>query len=340
MDAFFRFVRDVRRFIKNEKIDVGIDTITLSRFESHFYRHFGMQFAYGQREVLLNAMNETFDKAFRVILQHGAYLPNVKVEYGEAWPPKKGPISRYRFVCYSEYDEVNVRSYGVKDVLAIGAPWLYLNSVKTITKKDSVGFFPAHHNLSYNYPFTSVEEIGERVSLVKTCFKGLRVTVFLYFSEFLRREWHDASKLFDFDVFCPGIPSGNPVFTPHPSRILFLQNLKRKLGEMEVCAFESYTTGILLAGSMGKGVALVRTPMTEFRLKEVSSEESFLSAVFKLAKDGRFVQENVIKDFSLRSLGQDQVKSEEELRAILEPVKLPSLQKIYIGSESSSSQPD
>lgn len=324
-----RLIQDIKFSATKEKWKLGFDSLTLSQFESNFFRILGIQFSYGQREILLKAMNENFNKAFQVVLQHGAYTPSAVIEYGVAYTSKRNLKSRYRFVSFSKHDEDKVRDYGIKDVVSIGAPWLYLDAAPGTVTSNTIGFFPAHHSSHYNYPGSTVSAIRQRINLVKSQFPGMQITVFLYFSEFLMREWHEASESAGFDLFCAGLPNNEPVFAPHPSRISFLPQLKKKLSEMELCAFESYSTAILYAGSLGKTAALIKTPVSEFRIKEDPLEEIMLNDVFRPGKNSQFVDGHYLKDFSLRCLGQEQVKNVEQLFAILEPMRLPSLESLY-----------
>lgn len=329
MSKVTRFVQEIKHLSAQEKYTKNLKVIQLSRFDSYFYRSFGMQFAYGHREILLRVMQQSLTTAFPLVLQHGVYTPGVAIQKGVALTPRKNLWSRFRFVCFSKSDQENVRKYGIRDVVAIGAPWLYLSDTETKTKKNSLGFFPAHGNTAEATPCSSLKDISKRIQLVRKQFPGMRLTVFLYYSEFIRREWHELSRDLGFEVFCAGLPLGHPVFTPHLSRIDFLFNLKQKLNLMEACVYESYTSAILYAGSLGKSAALIRTPMTLIRFQEDPLEQSFLEGVFRLGKTKNFVDEKILKDFSLECLGQDALKRPEQLNSILEPIKLKSLEEIY-----------
>jgi len=330
MEILVRTLSELKHLFSQETHQLSMEIVKLSRYESYFYRKFGMQFAYGHREILLRAMDLDFSHAFPVVLQHGVYTPMGRIQKGVALPPRKTFKDRFRFISFSQTDADHAKSYGVKDVVAIGSPWLYVPEKERAVIKDSIGFFPVHHHATKDYPGSSLNDIFKRIGLVRNRFPGMKLTVFLYFSEFLRPEWHEASIAEDFELFCAGLPLGNPIFTSHTSRVDFYKNLKRKLMTMEVCAFESYTSAIFYAGSLNKPAAITKSFMTDFRIKEDPFEEVLLDEVLRLSKFDNFIESIELRDFSLLCLGQEELKSSKELFSILEPMSLESLKQIYM----------
>lgn len=329
MNIIFDLVRDFRHFLGRETHSIGTEKISLNRGESSFFKKFGIQFAYGHREILLNAMGESWSSAFSVVLQHGVYTPNSPIESRVAWPPRKTLNSRYPFVCFSRFDEENVRKLGLDVTSAIGAPWLYLPLLQQSARKDNLGFFPTHHNLNSVTPNSKLEQIRKRISLVQDRFPGMSITVFLYYSEFLMREWHEAAEMYGFSVFCAGLPNGTPSFSPNPSRIHYLLRLRDKIAEMELCAFESFSSALIYSGSIQKPAALIQTPETELRIRLDPLESALLVDIFGSESSKNVVDGQNLQDLSLRYLGKEEMKSPAQLKAILEPVKLPSLEKVY-----------
>lgn len=329
MKTLIRLLRQTKSSVSRKKIEIDGIQVSLSREESYLLDTCGMQFCYGQREILLKIMDERFSKMFPVVLQHGVYAQNSQIERGVAWTPRRTFLSRFRFVCFSEFDERAIRSQGLKDVVPIGAPWLYLNNSVHESTSNNVGFFPKHYNLTEESQHNTISDIKNRVEEIQSKFAGMKLTVFLYLSEFLMQEWHVASRLLNFEIFCAGLPVGNPVFSNHSSRTRFLPNLKEKMSKMEICVFDSYSSAIIYAGSLGKTVMLIESLDTLVANKRSPFERDMLRRIGQFTNSEGMIEGENFCDFSLSSLGAGSLRSANQLKEILEPIELNILKKIY-----------
>ena len=122
--------------------------------EQFLVRRFGVQFYYGQREVILRQAELPFNALLIGIIQHGI---GPSFTLTSEWPtPRKENLRRSPLWVYSKTNLLDFKNMGVKRVHAIGSPWLYVsNSLNLDCNKNEFELekyclvFPSHKHFMY-----------------------------------------------------------------------------------------------------------------------------------------------------------------------------------------------
>ena len=144
-------------------VEIGRVSITTLTKKSQLLDRFSVQFAYGHREILLNYAAIDQSAILTGILQHGM---THNLEILDAITPRLLNGRRSPFWVFNMNDEKNLRENGNKNVKAIGAPWIYLESSplpETVKSKDKALIFPTHRSISVE-PLISRDEIKSKIS--------------------------------------------------------------------------------------------------------------------------------------------------------------------------------
>ena len=296
------------------------------KFEQTLIRRFGIQFNYGHREILLKAAGLPEDSLLMGIVQHGVG-PTFTLH--SDWPtPRFNSLSRTPLWVYSKENEVELRNLGVRNVKAIGAPWLYsikqniqcnpsLINVPSIGKYSLV--FPSHTNFAY-LESSSEEDIVSRIRSWKKIAKGDQIMICLYWVEFLDQRWHNAAESEDVKLTCVGIGATDPLWSKSTSRLDFYKNLHSILSNATYCIFEGFTSALFYT-------SLLRIPFgifsTGFENRKIAASSLFLQERSWLLANAVSHFENIAIDegfseLSMNLLGVDQLRSPDELLSILE----------------------
>ena len=299
---------------------------TRAKLEQSLIRRFGIQFNYGHREIILKAAELPENTLLMGIVQHGVG-PTFTLH--SDWPtPRFNSLSRTPLWVYSKEHEVELRNLGVKNVKAIGAPWLYsikqnIHSNSSLVITPSIGeyclIFPSHTNFAY-LENTSEEDIVSRIRSWKKIAKGDKIIICLYWVEFLDQRWHNAAESEDVKLTCVGIGATDPLWSKSTSRIDFYKNLHSILSNASYCIFEGFTSALFYASSL-------RIPFgifpTGFENRKIAASSFFLQERSWLLANAVSHFENIASDkgfneLSMNLLGVDQLRSPDELTSILE----------------------
>ena len=299
---------------------------TRDKLEQTLIRRFGIQFNYGHREILLKAAGLSEDSLLMGIVQHGVG-PTFTLH--SDWPtPRFNNLKRSPLWVYSKENEVELRNLGVRDVKAIGSPWLYsinqnAHSFPSLLPNSSKGeyclVFPSHTNFAY-LEITSEEDIVSRIKKWKEIAKNDRVMICLYWVEFLDQRWHKAAESEGVKLTCVGIGATDPLWSKSESRLDFYKSLRSLLINSSYCIFEGFTSAVFYASSLEIPFGIFATG---FEDRKIAASSLFLQERSWLLANAVSHFENIAIDegfseLSMNLLGVDQLRSPDELLSILE----------------------
>jgi hypothetical protein len=299
---------------------------TRAKLEQSLIRRFGIQFNYGHREIILKAAGLQENSLLLGIVQHGVG-PTFTL-YSD-WPtPRLNSLRRTPLWVYSKENENELRNLGVRDVKAIGSPWLYsinqnTHSLSSLLPNSSKGeyclVFPSHTNFAY-LEITSEEGIVSRIKSWKKVAKNDKMVICLYWVEFLDQRWHNAAELEGVKLTCVGIGATDPLWSKSERRLDFYKNLRSLLINSSYCIFEGFTSAIFYASSLEIPFGIFATSFEDRKIadsSQFSQERTWL-----LANAGshfnEITTEKIFTEKSLFLLGIDQLQNPEELKSILE----------------------
>lgn len=303
---------------------------TRDKLEQSLIRRFGIQFYYGHREIILKAAGLPDNNLLLGIVQHGVG-PTFTLH--SDWPtPRFINLKRTPLWVYSKENEVELRNLGVRDVKAIGSPWLYsINQnnhglLPNSSKGEYCLVFPSHTNFAY-LEITSIEDIVSRIKKWKKITRNDNLMICLYWVEFLDQRWHRAAELEGVKLTCVGVGATDPLWSKSEIRIDFYKNLYSLLINSSYCVFEGFTSAIFYASSLEIPFGVFAT---EFEDRKIAASSLFSQERnWLLANAGshfnRITTEKIFTEKSLLLLGIDQLRSPEELKSILEWRVLKSL---------------
>ena len=297
-------------------VEIGRLAISTLTKKSQLLKRFSTQFAYGHREILLNYAGLDHSTIFTGILQHGM---TQDLEISSAITPRLLNGRRSPFWVFNINDERRFRENGYKNVKAIGAPWIYLESSPIPDKVESEGnvlIFPTHRSISVE-PLIDRDEIRSKILFWLNQYGENGITICLVWSEFVTNDWQVACKELGVGCVTAGVGMTTPTYSPHPARIDFLRNLRQLIVSHKICVFETYTSAIFYALSLGKPCSLIIETQTGLEKQNaVIGGESWLKNNFPsinrmICPSGKYQEESQIL------LGYDVKKSRNELRSIL-----------------------
>lgn len=299
---------------------------TKVKFEQSLIRKFGIQFYYGHREIILKAAGLQENSLLLGIVQHGVG-PTFTL-YSD-WPtPRFNSLRRTPLWVYSKENENELRNLGVRNVKAIGSPWLYsinqnTHRLSSLLPNSSKGeyclVFPSHTNFAY-LEITSQEAIVSRIKSWKKIAKNDKMVICLYWVEFLDQRWHKAAELEDVKLTCVGLSATDPLWSKSESRIDFYKNLYSLLNNASYCIFEGFTSAIFYASSLEIPFGIFATEFEERKIADSSqfSQERTWLLASAASHFNHITTEKIFTEISLSLLGIDQLQNPEGLKSILE----------------------
>lgn len=279
---------------------------------------FKVQFAYGQREILTDYMGLDRSTLFLGVLQHGFTFNDVP---SDANTPRLKMLQRTPLWVYSEDRAKSLQELGFSNVSSIGAPWLYLPKT-SISRESKIGVeqyivFPIHTSLSVAVS-PSDEDIRKKIKYWKGIAGENALTICLYWSDFLEMSWRRIAQEEGVEVTLVGVGETDPVWSPHTTRVNFLTNLRDLLSQNTHAIFETFTSGMMYAISVGLSVGYFPQTHTDYE-----------SQLHDHTVGGQWMEENIpgvigkfvsAKDLAKRNdrmLGVQSFRSPQELRNIL-----------------------
>lgn len=175
------------------------------------------------------------------------------------------------FLASDSISKAMKREYPHHRIESIGSSWAYL--LKSMNKIEGAGithgsqsftknsqnvlFFVRHFNLRAGFKYTPevVSQIGIQV---REQFPNCSLTFCVFWSDLLSFDWNDFSRQFDIRIVCAGVRELNPPWEMHDARTKFLPKLLDLIEEHDVCAFDTYTSAVPYALSLGKKIRLLR----------------------------------------------------------------------------------
>ncbi len=294
--------------------------------DSALIRRFGMQFAYGHREIYLKESELPSDSLLMGIVQHGvgpAFVQDCD------WPtPRDFSLKRTPLWVYSKLNIKDLLDYGVKDVRAIGSPWCYalkqfnLNSTKP--QKEYCLAFASHTRFDILEPSTTFELI-KKIRIWKKLADGQKLVICLYWIDFLDKNWQEAARAEDVEIVCAGIDLTDPKWSLSPARTEFYKNLHSILSLAEFCIFEGFTSAIFYAASLDIPFGIF---VSDFEAKRIVARSSdFSPPSMWLKKHARknlnnFHTGSEFKNLAMDLLGFENLLSKDQLQSSLEWVRL------------------
>ena len=308
--------------------------------DRHLCEMFSHQFMYGAREVLLEYMKLSFDSVFCGVLQHGVAAPS------ELWNNFPSPILNLRrspIWVASEEGKMYLKEKGVKRVYAIGSAWTYFldvhelqvrnrRSIEVVPKRKQILFFADHSLWNSRFQYRD-SNINATLGLLRKNFPRDEITICVYFTDYLSGNWHKLAHKFNMEVVCAGSGVTSPTWSVNPARILFFDKLKTFYDQHEVAVFESYTSAIFYAISLGLPVMIMRNKEEPTFPYSSQITNEFLKAFPKI--ENKFCLNDSLREYTHEILGTDSKLDRETLKSVLRPRKVQFLTKDYAGFQRS-----
>jgi len=283
-------------------------------------KKYAMQFTYGHKEILLDYMG--FDRSvyFKGVVQHGVgptFLLHAE------WPtPRIGILKRAPLLVYSESAAIGLKKLGVKDVTAIGSPWLYsklmqqaANPQANSTEKFLV--FPRHFTFGFHHNWTE-QEIEKSLRGWLQIAQGHQLGVCLYWIDFLNPSWHVVLKRLGIAIHCAGISNTNPVDSESSLRIDFYPSLARIMNGYTHCIFQSFTSAMFYAADLGKEIGYFPDEFEAYQFSRNSGLSSEANWLFKNVPEiiGHLSKSENLLQITRDLLGVESLKSPMELNVV------------------------
>ncbi len=278
---------------------------------------FKVQFAYGQREILVNYAGLDKSALLMGVIQHGiSYID----DSAEAITPRLKNFKRSPLWVYSEKREKSLSIRGHKNVKAIGAPWLYLppisNSSKVQQNTDRYIVFPIHTSLSTNLA-PDETEIRKKIIFWKKIATDSPLTICLFWSDFLELSWRRIAEDEGVSVTVVGVGETIPQYwSPHSARVNFLANLRLILSQNTHAIFETFTSAIFYAISTGLKIGYFPQTQLEIESKSHSQADFWISQNMPRVS-GQFADALQYNDLTNGILGVESLRSPQELQDLL-----------------------
>jgi hypothetical protein len=284
-------------------------------------RRFSMQFSYGHREILLNYARLDTSSLLIGVVQHG--VGPTFCLYSD-WPtPRYRVLKRSNLWVYSKKAADELQNEGLRNVFAIGSPWLYskiLNgyAAKTNPTKTKFLVFPRHYSFSYLSKVASTS-ILEKIRFWKSIAGSEELEICLYWSDFLNPEWQRIAREEGVVLVCAGISQTMPLWSHSESRIDYYLNLRQIMDSSTHCIFEAFSSAMFYACDLGKNVGIFQTHSS---LNEVNRELAFQKENVWLLRNvpeifNTFEQSPALESITHELLGYDDLLSSERLADIL-----------------------
>ena len=235
---------------------------------------FHMQFAYGHREILLKFAGLDETSLLTGVIQHG--VGPAFTLYSE-WPtPRLHNLKRSPLWVYSKSAIQDLKLNGVKDVTAIGSPWLYSKKIdnfesKSLHSEPKFLVFPRHYSLNYLSKYNFLDII-KKIQQWKAIAGSDSLEICLYWTEFIDVRWQQAAREEGVSLVCAGMSYTYPVWSNIDSRVDFYPHLREIIDSSTHCIFESFTSAIFYASDLGKNVGIFETQLT---LSDIARDQSF-----------------------------------------------------------------
>jgi len=326
--------------MKNSRsIDLGSLSLSITPNALRYLDKFSIQFSYGQREILLDYVGIDKSNILTGILQHGVSQGGLTADWAFTQnnrAPRINLLQRAPVWVYSENTKRHLKSNGIKNVEAIGATWLYLPHTELAndiepgrSKKSRYLVFPAHYNQDSKIDFT-LEEVRSKIAYWRNLSGGNALTICLYWSEYLSSIWQQVCHEEDVNLVTAGIGSTIPSWSSHSFRVEFLHNLSRILQNNTHCIFERESSGLYYALSLGLSVGYFPETRSLVYTNDSQTHDVLMAKFPEILNN--FIDAEVLKERNYIWLGNESLRSPEELKSILRyeeaPITVASPQRV------------
>ena len=318
------------------RLPIGGIAISLESRENQERELFSAQFKYGHREILLDYMALPRTTLLKGILQHGviqngimdrnSYVKDLKT-------PRIGLFKRSPLWVYATQTENYLLNEKVRNVKAIGAPWLYLlknlnlepDILQNKERPTRYLAFPTHFDMNDSFHYDKTK-IREKITAWKSLAGNAELTLCLFWTEYLTEEWQEVAGEEGVTVVTAGLGRTDPSWSQNLMRTNFLHKLLNILDSASHCIFEDLSSAIFYALSLGLKVGYF--PITANHLI-INDKKTRLQSEGVLSFSQNWIGGNmssIIDSFDsspeLRSianlmLGKDALREQEELKEIL-----------------------
>ncbi len=220
---------------------------------------FKVQFVYGHREILLKYSGIDETALLTGILQHGV---GPTFTLNSDWPtPRVNLLKRSPLWVYSRVAAKELSSEGVRNVKAIGSPWLYSKILDSFEVLDSPSkhkylVFPEHFPTSANH--NSTEVTRTKIRTWKSIAGQADLEICLFWSEFTDPIWKRVAHQEEVSLKCAGYPNSPradiQIWSNSDERIDYYKNLRNMISSATHCIFEAFTSAIFYASDLGKDI--------------------------------------------------------------------------------------
>jgi hypothetical protein len=166
---------------------------------------------------------------------------------------------------------------------------------------------------------TNLIQIREKIKFWKDLAGGHELSICLLWTEYLDPIWRQVCYEDDITLTFAGVSVTNPVWSPHTSRVNFLPEIMRMLSNHTHCIFESPTSAIYYALSMGLNVGFFPETQTLNweSISEIHKEELTWLQNTMPSMVGQFTGASQLENHWREILGFDSVLSPSHLKQTL-----------------------
>ena len=295
-------------------------------------RMFAEQFNYGHREIMLQYMGLDFSHQLIGNLQHGSFPPGYEVDFRT---PRYLWGRKSKHWVFSKYLESNASLKGFRNVIAIGAPWIYIPKSKVLTssneniKSNRVLIMPMHSQGDSINQSTFESKIN-RAKLFRSAVGDREATVCLHYFDYLDQDTRKSFEAVGFNVTCLGLGSIPTPWSNATSRLTFLPRLMKLMSEHQYYLTDGFGTSLFYALDSGMEVSVEIQIGFELSLgangvrTRVDSELPLKKTVLKYLEInlpntlGRYCAPNEYVKISDVWLGKNCFRSPEDLRSVID----------------------
>ena len=198
------------------------------------------------------------------IIQHG--VGPAFTLYSD-WPtPRVNFIGRSPLWVYSRVAAKELSSKGVRNVTAIGSPWLYskiLDSYNISLEKNRLKYliFPQHH--PYSAAKNTLENTYSKIRYWRSITGSADLEICLFWSEFIDPIWQIVARRENISLKCAGRPNSSLAssygWSQSDARVHYYRNLREIMAPVTHCIFESFTSAMFYASDLGKSIGFFPT---------------------------------------------------------------------------------
>jgi hypothetical protein len=305
---------------------------------------FGVNFSYGNREILLKYAGLDYSNQIVGILEHGA--PGFQTDYDFRTPRSlNGTLTKHW--TWSQQTEEIAKSRGFTNVIAIGAPWYYLKrslvkeSLPNNSGLDRFLIMPSH-STGNAVDTATISAKKAKAKMFRDITGDAPATVCLHAVDFCDLETFRAYREVGFEVTCIGNSFQQPLWSNAGSRVRMMFNLHELMLNHTHYVSDGYGTSLHYAIDMGLTIGLFpeikklqilansesgsREYFQELNEQEVKYlKKQVPTLVNKFSAGGEYLA------FSKTMLGFNSVKEPDELSEIL--VYRPNIYPLNLGTE-------